>query len=164
MVGGSSRDTVVCCVVCRLWYPEMPGWKTDTSKCRTWSDLPPAAQKYISRIEEVVGVPVTWIGVGAGRYVFEYGASLYDRRRHSSCFCGTQRSHGSSFLTSFSGMQAVIADKLARRFKNKRRSVLVFCIICGAFCAGLHTIYQWRRLDGPRNGLRPSLGKPLKPP
>jgi len=30
-------------------------------------DLPPAAQEYVARIEEWVGVPVTFIGVGPER-------------------------------------------------------------------------------------------------
>jgi adenylosuccinate synthase len=34
---------------------------------RTFDNLPINAQSYIMRIEEIVGVPVDWIGVGAGR-------------------------------------------------------------------------------------------------
>ena len=47
----------------------MPGWKLSTAACRSFSDLPKEAQAYIERIEELVGVPVSWIGVGAGRCV-----------------------------------------------------------------------------------------------
>ncbi len=48
-------------------YEEWPGWKTDISKVRSWDDLPQAAQAYVRRIEELVGVPCKWIGVGPGR-------------------------------------------------------------------------------------------------
>ena len=48
-------------------YEELPGWKSDISKCRSWQDLPENAKKYIARIEELVGVKCKWIGVGPGR-------------------------------------------------------------------------------------------------
>ena len=48
-------------------YDEIPGWKSDISKCRAWDDLPDNARKYIARIEELVGVKCKWIGVGPGR-------------------------------------------------------------------------------------------------
>lgn len=68
-----------------FFHTELPGWKADTSKCRTWSDLPPAAQKYVSRIEELVGVPVTWIGVGAGRYESECCGRLVPMHVRRNC-------------------------------------------------------------------------------
>jgi len=48
-------------------YEEMPGWKTDISGCRTWSELPAAAQNYFRRIEELIGVPISIVSVGPGR-------------------------------------------------------------------------------------------------
>ncbi|KAG1623153.1 hypothetical protein G6F46_000268 [Rhizopus delemar] len=48
-------------------YVELPGWMTDISKCTKYEELPENAKKYISFIEEKTGVPVEWIGVGAGR-------------------------------------------------------------------------------------------------
>ncbi|KAG0175576.1 hypothetical protein DFQ28_008844 [Apophysomyces sp. BC1034] len=48
-------------------YIEMPGWQSDISKCKTWDELPVNAKKYIEMIERESGVPVEWIGVGAGR-------------------------------------------------------------------------------------------------
>ena len=38
-------------------YETFPGWKTDTSAARKWSDLPPKAQNYIRFIENHIGVP-----------------------------------------------------------------------------------------------------------
>jgi adenylosuccinate synthase len=37
-------------------YETMPGWKKDITKCRRWDELPVEAQKYIYRIQELVGV------------------------------------------------------------------------------------------------------------
>jgi len=48
-------------------YETVPGWKEDISKARSLSELPVAAQNYIKRIEQLCGVPVRYIGVGAGR-------------------------------------------------------------------------------------------------
>jgi adenylosuccinate synthase len=48
-------------------YETLPGWKSDISQCRSFADLPLNAQKYIRRVEELVGSRVEWIGVGVGR-------------------------------------------------------------------------------------------------
>ena len=48
-------------------YESIPGWKTDITKMRSWEELPQAAKQYIGRIEELIGVPCKWIGVGPGR-------------------------------------------------------------------------------------------------
>ncbi|CAL5193485.1 unnamed protein product [Lathyrus oleraceus] len=51
----------------KVEYETLPGWKTDISSIRNYSDLPRAAQLYVERIEELVGVPIHYIGVGPGR-------------------------------------------------------------------------------------------------
>ena len=48
-------------------YEELDGWWEDVSKARTFSDLPPAAQRYVLRIEELCGARVSLVGVGPGR-------------------------------------------------------------------------------------------------
>ena len=48
-------------------YEDMPGWEQTLSAARTIDDLPPAAQRYIRRIEEIVGIPVVCVSVGAER-------------------------------------------------------------------------------------------------
>ncbi|KAK9821171.1 hypothetical protein WJX74_004111 [Apatococcus lobatus] len=48
-------------------YESIPGWKTDITKMRSWDELPQPAKQYIARIEELIGVPCKWIGVGPGR-------------------------------------------------------------------------------------------------
>jgi len=45
----------------------MPGWKCDVSKCRTFEELPKAAQDYINFIEKNIGCKITNISVGAAR-------------------------------------------------------------------------------------------------
>lgn len=46
---------------------ELPGWLVDTSDASSISDLPTAAQCYVSRLEELIGCPVRWLGVGPHR-------------------------------------------------------------------------------------------------
>ncbi len=46
---------------------ELPGWSEDLGECRTFSDLPTAAQDYLRFVAERVGAPVTLVGVGPGR-------------------------------------------------------------------------------------------------
>lgn len=48
-------------------YETLPGWRCDIGSVRTWEDLPQAARDYVERIQELVGVPIKWIGVGPGR-------------------------------------------------------------------------------------------------
>ncbi|CAG8551760.1 18463_t:CDS:10, partial [Acaulospora morrowiae] len=48
-------------------YETLPGWKSDISKCRRFSDLPENAQKYVKTIEDYLRIPIEWIGVGVNR-------------------------------------------------------------------------------------------------
>ncbi|GJQ76411.1 hypothetical protein Trydic_g2127 [Trypoxylus dichotomus] len=48
-------------------YITMPGWQTCTESIRKFDDLPVNAKKYVEKIEEILEVPVKWIGVGKGR-------------------------------------------------------------------------------------------------
>ena len=52
---------------CEAVYEEFDGNFGDISNIKSKEDLPENAKKYISRIEELVGVPVKFIGTGAGR-------------------------------------------------------------------------------------------------
>lgn len=49
-------------VVCE--YTTFPGWKQPIDACRTFADLPPNAQAYVSFIQKELGIPIRWIGVG----------------------------------------------------------------------------------------------------
>jgi len=48
-------------------YEWLDGWAEDISGCRSFDDLPKAAQAYVARIEELARVRVSVIGVGPGR-------------------------------------------------------------------------------------------------
>jgi len=48
-------------------YEELPGWKEDISKARSFEELPENAQKFVLRVQELLGVPIRWIGVGPNR-------------------------------------------------------------------------------------------------
>ncbi|KAI3507581.1 hypothetical protein L1887_22569 [Cichorium endivia] len=56
----------------KVEYETMPGWQTDISSVRNYSDLPKTARQYVERIEELVGVPIHYIGVGPGRDALIY--------------------------------------------------------------------------------------------
>ncbi|VVA17147.1 Hypothetical predicted protein [Prunus dulcis] len=56
----------------KVEYEVLPGWKSDISSVRNYSDLPKAARQYVERIEELVGIPVHYIGVGPGRDALIY--------------------------------------------------------------------------------------------
>jgi adenylosuccinate synthase len=52
---------------CRPVYEELSGWQTNTSDIRQFEQLPPQAQQYISRIEELLSCPADVISVGSSR-------------------------------------------------------------------------------------------------
>ncbi len=52
---------------CQPVWQTFPGWRTDTTGCRRWSDLPAEARTYLEWIEREVGVPIARVSVGAAR-------------------------------------------------------------------------------------------------
>jgi adenylosuccinate synthase len=48
-------------------YEEMDGWDQTLDNVRKFADLPPAAQKYVKRIEAVSGTEIILVSVGPGR-------------------------------------------------------------------------------------------------
>jgi adenylosuccinate synthase len=52
---------------CEPVYEELPGWSESLGDVRRWQDLPPAAQRYVQRLEALAGVPVDLISVGPER-------------------------------------------------------------------------------------------------
>jgi adenylosuccinate synthase len=48
-------------------YETMDGWNAPLGKVRQFSDLPKPAQKYVRRIEEVIGTEIILVSVGPGR-------------------------------------------------------------------------------------------------
>ncbi len=52
---------------CHPIYETLPGWKGDISTARRLADLPAAARRYVDRLGELLGLPVTIISVGPDR-------------------------------------------------------------------------------------------------
>jgi adenylosuccinate synthase len=52
---------------CQPIYEELEGWQEEISGARAINQLPPAAQRYIARIEELTQTPVDIVSVGAQR-------------------------------------------------------------------------------------------------
>jgi adenylosuccinate synthase len=52
---------------CTPIYEELPGWKSPTTGARTWKDLPAAARKYLERVAELTGAPLSIISIGPHR-------------------------------------------------------------------------------------------------
>src|SRR3990170_3883932 len=48
-------------------YEELPGWEAELGAVRDWGELPGHAQRYVERIERLVGLPIRWISVGPAR-------------------------------------------------------------------------------------------------
>jgi adenylosuccinate synthase len=48
-------------------YETLPGWHGNISACRTFDELPSDAQRYVKRIEQLCGVPVSIVSVGPER-------------------------------------------------------------------------------------------------
>ena len=52
---------------CEPIYESIPGWQTPTAGVRRYADLPPAAQRYVARLEELTGVPAAVVSTGSAR-------------------------------------------------------------------------------------------------
>ncbi|HSP01392.1 MAG TPA: adenylosuccinate synthase [Thioalkalivibrio sp.] len=52
---------------CEPVYEEMPGWQDSTLGVTRREDLPANAQRYLERIQEIIGVPVDMISTGPDR-------------------------------------------------------------------------------------------------
>jgi adenylosuccinate synthase len=52
---------------CEPVYEDHPGWKAELRNCRSFQDLPPKAQGYVRRIEELTGTEITLVSVGEKR-------------------------------------------------------------------------------------------------
>ncbi len=48
-------------------YESFPGWSEDISEVKRYDGLPSTLREYISTLEEMVGIPVTWVSNGPGR-------------------------------------------------------------------------------------------------
>ena len=48
-------------------YEDVEGWKTSTQGARTWAELPPAAVKYVRRVEKLINCPVALLSTSPER-------------------------------------------------------------------------------------------------
>ena len=48
-------------------YEEVEGWRGSTAGARSWAELPAEAVKYVRRIEELIGAPVTVLSTSPER-------------------------------------------------------------------------------------------------
>jgi adenylosuccinate synthase len=48
-------------------YETLPGWDVDITGCQTFDQLPPEAQSYVNRVEEILQTPVGFVSVGPER-------------------------------------------------------------------------------------------------
>ena len=63
---------------CEPVYEELPGWTDNISHIRDFNLLPAEAKAYLRRIEELTGVPVALVGVGANREQTIVREKLFD--------------------------------------------------------------------------------------
>lgn len=52
---------------CEPVYERLEGWKGSVKDVRNYDELPEGARKYLSRLEELVGVPISVVSTGAER-------------------------------------------------------------------------------------------------
>ena len=52
---------------CKPIYEEMEGWQASTVDIRNFANFPLNAQRYLKRLEEVIGSPIDIVSVGARR-------------------------------------------------------------------------------------------------
>lgn len=67
---GQSLDTVPTTRVLERVepvYEEVDGWETDITDARRFEELPENAQRYVRRIEELLGVPARFVSIGPER-------------------------------------------------------------------------------------------------
>ena len=65
---GQYMDTMPACLKilseCEVQYEVLPGWEEGISKCKMFEDFPENVQRYVLRVQELLGVLVRRIGVG----------------------------------------------------------------------------------------------------
>jgi len=54
-------------VACRPVYESFPGWQGSTAGLTRWADLPAPAQRYLERVQELIGAPIDMVSTGPDR-------------------------------------------------------------------------------------------------
>lgn len=63
----SCRAAPLTWPVASLYSETFAGWKESTVGIKTWEALPANAQAYLTRVQEVAGVPVDMVSTGPDR-------------------------------------------------------------------------------------------------
>lgn len=79
-------------------YETVEGWSEDISKCTHWLQLPLNARRYVLRVQELLEIPVSWVGVGPDRSSM-LRVPIFDREgegntRHRDYDCSSPREPG----------------------------------------------------------------------
>ncbi len=48
-------------------HERLDGWQRPTTEARKMADLPPQARAYLDRIQDLIGVPISYVSVGTRR-------------------------------------------------------------------------------------------------
>jgi adenylosuccinate synthase len=71
MIGGEPVDLIPTgadeVARCEPVYETLPGWQENTLGAKSFSALPAAARAYLSRIEQLTGIPIAMVSTGADR-------------------------------------------------------------------------------------------------
>ncbi len=64
---GYPPESTIQLARCKPIYENMPGWTGDISAVESYDDLPETARDYVERLEDLLGVDISAVSVGAGR-------------------------------------------------------------------------------------------------
>jgi len=64
---GYPPESTIQLARCKPIYENMPGWTEDISAVESYDDLPETARDYVERLEDLLGVDISAVSVGAGR-------------------------------------------------------------------------------------------------
>lgn len=62
---------------CVAVYEELPGWSEDITAARSLSDLPDNARRYVERVAQLTGIPISIFSVGRNREQTNLVRSIY---------------------------------------------------------------------------------------
>lgn len=65
---------------CHPVYESLPGWQEDISTIKKYEELPANARLYIERIEQLTGIPVSYISTGSKREQTIVRTSVYEEQ------------------------------------------------------------------------------------
>jgi adenylosuccinate synthase len=63
---------------CEAIYEELPGWSEDLTSVRHFEELPESAQRYVTRLSELTGIPIAIFSVGRNREQTNLQQTIYE--------------------------------------------------------------------------------------